>query len=312
MITKTVYSLIYPETKEMISTLWNQQPHQLYERAWLKYQDSFDKELFTLWKQWVSSVVYVDKTFEYTYPSGGSSEAIRAAISTYASKQNRGKIHQFKGEYEGYAAYAQSMNVEIIEHDRFGNWKESINKSIQDNDIFFISQPSSINGNVWVGYNDFATYLDENFPKVKLMLDLCYVGVTTHNNYQIKITPNVAMVFFSLSKAFGVYYHRIGGVLSREPIPSLYGNKWFKNLFSIQLGINLLKEYSLGELPKKYSYLQEKYLPENTLASDVLLLAHSVSTQKNDFSRLESKNGFHNRFCLTPFIQMDFGGEVNG
>src|SRR5918999_601042 len=64
-------------------------------------------------------------------------------------------------------------------------------------------------------------------------------------------SPSLGAVFFSLSKAFGVYYHRIGGVLSRAPLPGLEGNRWFKNVFSLALGTLLLERFGVRELPAR-------------------------------------------------------------
>ena len=61
---------------------------------------------------------------------------------------------------------------------------------------------------------------------------------------------------FSLSKPFGVYYDRIGGVLCRDPMPSLFGNQWFKNLTSLQLGAALLERHDVFDLPRRYKSVQ--------------------------------------------------------
>ena len=67
-------------------------------------------------------------------------------------------------------------------------------------------------------------------------------------------------VIFSLSKPFGVYYHRIGGVLTRAEVPTLRGHLWFKNLFSLHLGERLMAAHGARELPARYAALQQRAL----------------------------------------------------
>jgi hypothetical protein len=84
-----------------------------------------------------------------------------------------------------------------------------------------LSQPSAIDGNLWPGYGDFLQHMAERHPQVEVMLDLCYVGLLARD-YAIEIGyPNIVRLFFSLSKIFGVYYHRMGGVFSKREIPGL-------------------------------------------------------------------------------------------
>jgi hypothetical protein len=126
----------------------------------------------------------------------------------------------------------------------------------------------------------------------------------------VKVEPrrhaNVAAVVFSLSKPMGVYYHRIGGCLSRAPIGTLVGNLWFKNLFSLKLGTALMKAHGVTALPTKYAPLQARVLerliadgrvPGEARASDVVLLAHAPRGMgaSEEFMRARG----HHRFCLT-------------
>ena len=71
-------------------------------------------------------------------------------------------------------------------------------------------------------------------------------------------SPAVQALAFSLSKPFGVYYDRIGGVLCRNAMPSLFGNQWFKNLTSLQLGAALLERHDVFDLPRRYKNVQRE------------------------------------------------------
>jgi hypothetical protein len=116
--------------------------------------------------------------------------------------------------------------------------------------------------------------------------------------------PNVSYVFFSLSKVFGVFYHRVGGVLSRAPMLGLEGNKWFKNVFSLYLGTSLIRQTpNPTALPAKYRPVQLeacRLLSERhgipLVPSDVMLLASSApGAYPAAFRR-----GAGYRWCLTP------------
>jgi hypothetical protein len=122
--------------------------------------------------------------------------------------------------------------------------------------------------------------------------------------------PNVAAVVFSLSKPMGVYYHRVGGCVSRTPIGTLWGNLWFKNLFSLKLGTALMKKYGVTELPSKYADVQARVLeagiakglaPSEARASDVVLLAHAkLSGDAAQRWAEHDRAPGAPRFCLTP------------
>jgi hypothetical protein len=138
---------------------------------------------------------------------------------------------------------------------------------------------------------------------VEIALDLCYVGICVNDvlincNYK-----NIRTIFFSLSKVFGVYFHRIGGVFSKDELLGLVGNKWFKNMFSLEFGILLMKTFKVNELSLKYkNYKQEV---EKTIETefnikikenDVLILSYS------DDYLTEFCRGLKTRICITPAL----------
>ena len=112
---------------------------------------------------------------------------------------------------------------------------------------------------------------------------------------------------WSLSKPFGVYYHRIGGLLSRTEVPSLHGHLWFKNLFSIHLGERLMETHPARELPARYQPVQARALeraqaaglvPRAAMPSHAVMLAHAPAEP----AFLEYARGPGLRFCLSPSI----------
>lgn len=312
--TRTVYSLRFPETEKVFREMMTSDLDVIEARhreAWTKKQDSYHRNFFDTWERWMSDAemrdlhAFITEDLDYKYPSAGSSEAIREVLATLGSAANYRPatggvaIHVFTGEYEGYEALAKPYGLRVVKHDR-DIYEESIQAYAEYHDlrgdVFFLSQPSSIDGNVWEGFYDFLQFMNDT--PLRVALDLCYVGsVPSSKWFNEKGHPKFGMVlydsvncidyvFFSLSKVFGVYYNRIGGVYSRHPIPGLWGNMWFKNLDSLYFGQKLMETYSLFEIPDKYedvakacvkdlqseAALQFKHLHK----SDVLLLAHST------------------------------------
>jgi hypothetical protein len=123
----------------------------------------------------------------------------------------------------------------------------------------------------------------------------------------------VLALVFSLSKPFGVYHDRIGGVLSRDPMPSLFGNQWFKNLTSLQLGQALLDRHDVFDLPRRYKQIQReaaarvgRRLGLTLSPCDVSVLAQAnteATTDRALAAFLRRPAGDLNaplRLCLTP------------
>lgn len=305
-ISKTVYAAYYPETRKIVDIFIDDFPHEMYEEAWTKKQDEYHKPFMDRFKTWASSIVLFPD-FCFSYPTNGSSEAIRESLASYAA--NGGKtIHIFDGEYEGYEALAAGYNLIIVKHNR-NEWRTE-RLHFEDGDKFYISQPSAIDGNVWKEYDEWITMLLNNHPLVDIMLDLCYVGCVS-SDYTINASyTNIAVIFFSLSKSFGVYYHRIGGVYSRDEIPGLWGNIWFKNLASLCIGDTLMREYGPFDIPVKYTAHQcvvidilnqkLKIIDTEVFPSDVVLLGYS-KCNNNDLPNA-MRRGEISRWCLTPGI----------
>ena len=222
------------------------------------------------------------------------------------------KCTSLPGEYEGYKAYAEACGIAVVEHPRDG-W-QAVGPTLPETALFCLSQPSAIDGNVWPEANDFLALLaTSRVPRV--LLDVTYVGsIAEAPSVRIAAdSPAVQALAFSLSKPFGVYYDRIGGVLCRKAMPSLFGNQWFKNLTSLQLGQALLERHDVFDLPRRYKHVQHEAAARIgrrlglTLAPcDVSVLAQAnaeATTDRALAAFLRRPAGDHNaslRLCLTP------------
>ena len=325
-ISKTVYALYYPETDKLIRELYQgEEIYRRHEKAYTKKQDTYHLNFKEAYLNWTNSVLNGLKEYNNFYPASGSSEAIREVIA-HIGNNYRGVnkvIHMFEGEYEGYKAYADEHKVYIKYWGR-ENYTHSLKEYIYDNcyntqNFFFLSEPSAIDGNLWSGYKSFIDFVTETFPNdlLKLAVDLAYVGCV-EKDYTLDLSsPNIKYVFVSLSKAFGTYYRRIGGVFSRENLAGLWGNQWFKNLDSLYIGENLMGRYPVrGEasLPGRYSSrsgiavnnISSKLgiSRSNIKQSDVVILANIINDSnfplRDEMRRVKGKS--ESRICITPAL----------
>jgi hypothetical protein len=181
--------------------------------------------------------------------------------------------------------------------------------------LFCLSQPSAIDGNVWREANAFLAVLAAASAKPRVLLDVTYVGAIAEAPAAriAADSPAVQDLAFSLSKPFGVYYDRIGGVLCRNAMPSLFGNQWFKNLTSLQLGQALLDRHDVFDLPRRYKQVQREAaarvggrLGLTLSPCDVSVLAQAkgeATTDRALAAFLRRPAGDLNaplRLCLTP------------
>lgn len=305
-ISKTVYSLCFPETENLLRSFLSKNDFSdFYNETWTKKQDLYHLELSEGFKEW--SKDYLKFNQKHFYPTNGSSEAIREQIC-YLISLNK-NIIVFEGEYEGYEAIVNSLGKKVIKIKR-EDYKSEENLEFYNKDnVFFISQPSSIDGNYWKDFDNFIKLLE--LKECSLYVDIVYLGCTKDIKL-IDLTSNIIKgVFFSLSKSFGVYYHRIGGCYLREENPLLYGNMWFKNILSMKFGIELMKNFKLGYFPNKYNKekkLVSKILKEElnfeVVDSDSLLLINIKRTNTEIDSLIErNKKSEILRVCITPKLE---------
>ena len=338
---KTVYALVTPETERMKNDLLGDVGSAVREAyldefrgAWTGKQDHLHNDFFDKWHEWSSPVVDLDyDAYPYRYPTAGASEALRHIIYDHAIKSRMidetrpSPIHVFFGEYEGYKAYAEAVGIEVIEHDR-DDWA-TIYKEVSVTDLFIVSQPSAIDGNVWPHFNEFvATFGDTwNEEFRPLVIDVTYVGAVPESSIKARFNLNhdaIRCVVFSLSKPFGVYYDRIGGVWCRDEDMGLFGNKWFKNLTSLTIGTSLMHHNSVFDYPEKYGALQKARVAAVGEAlglpafqpSDVYVLASyklpddvTAFLTRGEMASYLTRSGTGGviRVCLTPGMAKEIG-----
>lgn len=327
-VSKPVFDCRWPETRRIARRLWRELPEELADRLYgapyLGGQDRLHEDFLDAWLNWRREVVTLDESaFPHRYATAGSSEAIRECIAQFSLDRRAASrepvMHMFDGEYEGYGAYADAYGVRIERHDR-SRWAEAFHHRSADafrGDLVMISEPSAMDGNLWTEFPDFIGHLEKELPGVRVAVDLTYVG-TVAREYHIAVTsPLIDTVFFSLSKVFGVYYHRVGGVLSRAMMPGLVGNRWFKNTYSLELGRELLASLTPRAIPAEYMSYQAAAVAEAgaalhlpLAASDAVLIAHHPWHDDLPDIVAGLRRGRFVRYCVTPTLDRLLGDRA--
>jgi Aminotransferase class I and II len=325
---KTVYALVTPETEAAKNFILGNavagpdatRRHHLeqFRDAWTGKQFASHEVFIERWMAWAAPVVAIDAGgFPWRYPTAGGSEALFHIIAAYGNRARAERfnpeVHVFAGEYEGYKAYAEACGIAVIEHPR-ADWQD-VGRMLPATALFCLSQPSAIDGNLWPEANAFLALLATAVNEARVLLDVTYVGAIAERPLLrfAADSPSVLSLAFSLSKPFGVYYDRIGGVLCRKAMPSLLGNQWFKNLTSLQLGMALLDRHDVFDLPRRYKPVQReaaarigRRLGLALSPCDVSVLAQAEPTSTTDRALaafLRRPAGDPNaslRLCLTP------------
>jgi len=304
----TVYSYRFPEVRKLITDLTNPFPHEVFLKSVQPVGglDNFHESIIEKVMNFYSGSVNL-QNFNFRYPTSGSSEGIFHYLSLLR-KNGAQKIYTLKGEYEGYREYGKTIGLETVEVYPNTNPKQL------EKGVWFISNPSARDGNIIP--NQFINEICEAGHKV--FYDLAYMGSTKQHKFDLE-HENIAAAVTSFSKPYGTFYDRIGFTFSREEIPSLYANKWFKNILSLMIAEKIVLELKPEEIYEKYKPVQEQIIREinrdfglGIKASDALLLgyltkkrAENLNSQQRELIQKFQRGDFY-RFCLTPyFVNME-------
>lgn len=300
----TVYSYYFPEVRQAISELTRNYPHEVFLQSIKPGLDDFHVPVIDSYIDSCAGVVPDLKGFSFRYPTAGAEEGIREVLTLLQQKGVK-TIYVLKGDYEGYKSVAETRCITTRE----------IGPEIDPVDLepgyWFLSNPSARNGNVIV--NGFIERICEAGHKV--FYDLTYLGLTERYVFDVS-HPNVFAATVSFSKPYGLFYYRVGFTFSREEVPSLYGNKWFKNIYALLIAERLIREKTIEEIFRKYKPIQKKIIESinreyglGIKPSDALLLGYLpvAETEKLTPDQLEMISRFRRgdfyRFCLTPYFE---------
>jgi len=249
--------------------------------------------------------------FPHRYPTPGSTEGIFKLL-VKLKVDGVDAINVLDGDYEGYGEYAGPQDLKMI----VNRVSPAVDVDRLQPGFWFISNPSACDGNILA--NSFIRRLCDAGHRV--VLDLSYAKATRAYSFDVD-HPNVIAVLLSLSKPYGLFRFRIGFTFTREPLHSLFGNKWFKDPARLLQGLKVVEE--VGPDERGSTKLYEAYRPvqlqiideinrEHGLgmkASDSHLLGHmlledAATLSPDQLALIEPyRRGAGYRFCLTPYFE---------
>jgi histidinol-phosphate/aromatic aminotransferase/cobyric acid decarboxylase-like protein len=300
----TVYSYYLPEIRELITDLTREYPHDVFLRSISPGLDDFHypivDKLIAAHRHDVPHLAQ----FAHRYPTAGSEEGIREYMTLLQSSGVE-RVYVWEGDYEGYRETARTRNITTVEVDYDGD------PAALPPGHWFLSNPSARNGMI-VPPQKIQAILEAGH---KVFYDLSYLGATGLAVFDLS-HPNVAAAAISFSKPYGLFYYRVGFTFCREPIPALYANKWFKNVYGLLVAEKILDEIDLDGLARKYKTVQSHIIQEieqefrlGLSASDAFLLAKlpTIAVAQLSPEQQEAIDKFRRgewyRFCLTPYFE---------
>ena len=155
----------------------------------------------------------------------------------------------------------------------------------REGEIFYMSSPSSIDGN----YKKVPT-------DIPVALALAYIG--SAKPQKIEIGPNVEFVFFSFSKCFGLKNIRTGWLFSRKSMPRLEAltlKYRYYNYYAHQVAEKIIDNFKIDYVYNKLKDDQIEVCKEMNLEpSDVIWIATTNNSEWNDYKRANK-----NRICIS-------------
>ena len=247
----------------------------------------------------VSEVLVGIEGYEHAYPNHGSSLSMFTLMAEWKAKGEVEHLAVLDGEYEGYSAYADALEIPVIKHTELPTTPPI------KGEVWFISNPNAVDGD-WVQSELWQDFIAAGH---EIVYDAAYVGLTEKQAIDVT-APNIRAVLTSPSKIFGVFRHRYTGVTyTREPVKALYGTKWFKDVPGLLDTLKLYETFDNSQLADKYRGIQHEIcealtrkLGRAVIPSDTLLLAKST-LDPVDESLAQFQRGANYRFGLTKLFE---------
>lgn len=298
----TVYSYYFPEVRAAVDEVVGDYPHDVFLRSIDPGLDDFHEPIAERLVAHRRAEAPDLGAFAFRYPTAGAEEAIREYLSDLASRGVR-SVLMWQGDYEGYREVARSRGIVTVEVP-FGGDPRSHARG-----HWLLSNPSARDGNI-VPDEAILAILQAGH---EVFYDLSYLGSTRAHVFPLA-HPGIAVAAISFSKPYGLFYYRIGFAFCRRPLPALYANKWFKNVFSLCVADKIMERIGPRDLWEKYASVQRAIVEEinrdhdlSLRASDALLLAHRPADpppapgNADLLARFRRAEGY--RLCLTPYFQ---------
>ena len=298
---KAVYSYYFPEVRNVIDRLTAAYPHDLFLQSINPGLDDYHLPVIKAYLDHFHDQLPDLPVLPHRYVTSGASEAIFHLLAHIAVSPKKEPLYVLEGEYEGYTGYGQNLGL------TFSTAAETNSLLTLPPGLVFLSNPSARDGNI-ISNEEILAICEASH---RVIYDVTYVGLTDPHRFDLN-HKNIIAVIASLSKPFGIYYHRLGFAFTRFEMKTLEVNKWFKNIFSLLLAKEILTTIGERALVDRYRPTQEEAVNQMSQdfdfrpqASQVVLLASvdKSTPPKSKSAVWEKYNRQHNyRFCLTPYF----------
>ncbi len=237
------------------------------------------------YKQWIvkGKVFKGFDNFKHIDFCAGTTEAF---AEFYLQHQTR-RLRLYKGEFFYHWIMARNyfpLSVEIGQ------------EPLAKGDVVVMSCPFSNTGNI---PNNFYTVLEKcNELDIPVLLDMAYINISCIN--ELDLTHKcIHTITTSLSKVFPVENNRIGMRLRRNFYDDnlfAYNQGEYVNLYSVNIGHELIKKFSNDWLYNKYKTSQIKTCDKLGVAvSDCVIFGLASKGKFDEYDR----GGEYNRLCFS-------------
>ena len=218
------------------------------------------------------------------------SQGTTEAFDKFYLKNTQRRLRYFKGEYMYHQVSGRNYFKEttFIEDDE-----------LAVDDCVVISLPFSDTGNEHPSMQEVLdTCTKMNIP---VLVDYAYLGICRGINFDLT-HPCITDVTFSLSKTFPVPHLRIGMRLTRtdDDDALLVMNKTgYVNRLSIQVGLDLIRKWSVDFIPTHYKSTQKQVCQElGVESSNTVIFGIDQNNKYPEYNR----GGGTNRLCFSKIL----------
>jgi len=213
------------------------------------------------------------------------------AFDKFYLKNSNGRLRYFKGEY---------MYHQVAGRQYFNEKSKFIeDEELTANDVVVISLPFSDTGNE---HPRMKEVLEEctrlNIP---VLVDYAYLGICRDITFDLTY-PCITDVTFSLSKTFPVPHLRIGMRLTRQDDDDalmVMNKTGYTNRLAIQVGLDLIRTWSVDFIPTHYKLAQEQLCQELEVeASNTVIFGIDSNNKFPEYNR----GGQTNRLCFAKIL----------
>lgn len=179
---------------------------------------------------------------QFRYPLHGSSAGIGLLLNHLRTRLGVSRIFTLAGDYEGYAAQAANFGLDC----RAVSLEDAATVS---SETFFVSNPSARDGEP-LG-EDFVAELT---ARNRVVFDVAYHGL--HGPSPTRVPAGAWAVLWSLSKPWGLFWRRVGLLVSQEEIPGAYSTRWFKDPERLLAAYATVRRFVPSAMSSRYRFAQ--------------------------------------------------------